>query len=118
MGKLETITSSARRQERKHRRFCLSYPVRVRFDSGTGIFEFETVSRNISLGGMLLETEVLIPQSTEVSFVLTLQGRHMVRPVDLAGSGQVVRVQRNESGTGYAIALQCSQPLVDMANLA
>ncbi len=118
MGKFEGIASTANRQERRHRRFCLSYPVRVRFDSGDGISEFQTVSRNISLGGMLLEAEILIPQFTEVSFVLTLQGQHMVHPVDLAGNGQVVRVQRSESGAGYVLALQCSRPLVDTTNLA
>ena len=118
MSKFEVITGSAHHAERKHRRFSLAYPVRVKFVGASGTCECQTVSRNISLGGMLLETQTLIPQRTEVSFILTLQGGHIVRPMDVAGNGEVVRVEKIADGTGYAVALQCSRPLVDVTELA
>lgn len=118
MSRFEVIAGSAHHAERRYRRFSLAYPVRVKFAGLGGTCECQTLSRNISLGGMLLETQTLIPRRTEVSFILTLQGGHIVRPVDVSGNGEVVRVEKIVGGTGYAVALRCSRPLVDVTELA
>ena len=43
-------------QERKFRRFDLEWPAHVRFRSGDAIAEVDTVTRNISQYGLLLES--------------------------------------------------------------
>lgn len=101
-------------QERKYRRFNLSYPVHVKFRSGTSVSELDAVSRNVSLGGMLLETASCIPERTPVSFVMTLQGGRIVRPIELAGEGQVVRVETGGAPAGFAIAVQCKHPITQI----
>ena len=121
MGKLEIISSSSSssiQRDRRYRRFSLRYPVRVRFYCQDRISELDAESRNISIGGLLLETGLPIPQHSSVSFTLTLQGGRMVRPVELAGEGQVVRVQSNECGDGFSVAVQCHRPLIEIAQLA
>ena len=118
MGKIEMIPRPGYRRERKHRRFALRFPVQVKFHAGSRDAELHAVSRNVSVGGMLLEVPSSIPQHCPVSFILTLQGGDIVRPIHLTGEGEVVRVQPQEAGVGFAIAVQCSQPLKELANLA
>jgi hypothetical protein len=117
MGKIEMIARPGFRRERKHRRFPLSFPVQVKFHAGDLDAELHAVSRNVSVGGMLLEAASPIPHHCPVSFTLTLQGGDIVRPIQLVGEGEVVRVQPQETGTGFAIAVQCRQPLTEVANL-
>jgi hypothetical protein len=101
-------------QERKYRRFNLRYPVHVKFQSGNLLSELDAVSQNVSLGGMLLETASRIPERTPVTFLMTLQGGRIVRPIELAGEGEVVRVETRAVPTGYAVAVQCKNPIVQL----
>jgi hypothetical protein len=118
MDQIEVIARPGFRRERKYRRFSLSFPVQLKFHAGDLEAELHAVSRNVSVGGMLLEAASPIPQRCAVSFTLTLQGGDIVRPIQLAGEGEVVRIQPQEAGAGFAIAVQCSQPLTEVANLA
>lgn len=101
-------------QERKYRRFNLKYPVHVKFQSGNVTFELDAMSRNISLGGLLLETNSPIPPHSPVSFVMTLTGGAIVRPVELAGEGEVVRVQPGGLRAGFDIAVECKKPITQI----
>jgi PilZ domain len=101
-------------QERKYRRFNLRYPVRLKFSSGTLASELDAMSRNVSLGGMLLETASAIPERTAVSFVMTLGGGRIARPIELTGDGHVVRVESSQAPSAYAIAVQCEHPITQI----
>jgi hypothetical protein len=99
---------------RKFRRFKLEYPVRVRFPSGDIVTEAEAVSRNVSLGGLLLESACLIPYRTPVEFAITVRSGPIFRPVTLRGAGEIVRVEPSETADKFAIAVECSQPITQM----
>jgi hypothetical protein len=101
-------------QERKYRRFNLKYPVHVKVYSGNVVSELDTVTRNVSLGGMLLETAAVIPQHSPLSFVMTLRGGRIVRPIELAGQGKVVRVETLAAGAGFAVAVECNNPITQI----
>lgn len=105
-----TADSSAR-QERKFRRFKLSYPVHVKFRSGELVSELDTVSRNVSAGGLLLETPLLIPRGSSVSFVMILRGSQFVCPIELSGEGEVVRVEPGGPEAGFGVAVKCTSPI-------
>lgn len=117
MVKLEVVAQSSGQRERKYRRFPLRYPVQFSFRLGDSLLEFSAVSRNISIGGLLLEAASPAPLHCMICFTLTLQGENMVRPIQLRGEGEVLRVQTDESGAGFAIALQCSRPLTEIADV-
>jgi hypothetical protein len=106
-------TAKVYAHERMYRRFNLRYPVHVKFRSGNLVSELDTMSRNVSLGGMLLETASPIPEQTSVSFVMTLKGGRIARPIELAGDGQVVRVENSQT-PAYAIAVQCKDPIIQI----
>lgn len=99
------------RQERKFRRFNLRYPVHVEFRSGELVSELDTVSRNVSTGGLLLEVPLPIPQGISVSFVMILQGDQFVQPIELSGEGDVVRVEPGAPDAGFGIAVECAGPI-------
>jgi hypothetical protein len=81
--------------------------------------EFEGVSANISICGLLLETLSLIPQHTPVSFVVTVEGRGLGRPIQFVGEGTVVRVDPKPVEEGFAIAVECQWPITQIdADLA
>jgi hypothetical protein len=101
-------------KERRYRRFSLQYPVRVKVQITDSIIEFEAVSRNISVGGLLLETSSVIPQHSPVSFIVTVQGAQVVHPIQFAGEGNVVRVDPKESA--FAIAVECKRPITQIDN--
>jgi hypothetical protein len=111
MEKLHYVARSSPLQERKHRRFSLQYPVRLKVHSSDCMVELDAVSRNISIGGLLLETSSLIPQHTPVSFVVTVQSAQVVRPIHFAGEGKVVRVDAEAAEEVFAIAVECERPI-------
>ncbi|MGA7908175.1 MAG: PilZ domain-containing protein [Candidatus Sulfotelmatobacter sp.] len=99
-------------EKRRFRRFRLECPVRVRFPSERDPSSaIDTVSRNLSIGGLLLESPLPIPESQAVEFTITLQGGLMVRPVLLVGTGEVVRVETGEAKDRFGIAVACSLPI-------
>jgi len=97
--------------ERKHRRYKLRYPVRVKFPCGNSTVEMDTFSKNVSIGGVLLEAAAMIPPSSPVSFVMTVRGGRVIHAIQLSGEGKVVRVEHDPSGTSYAIAVECNTPI-------
>ena len=111
MGKPNDIRRLPYPPERRHRRFSVRYPVQVKFPLGNAISEIQAVSNNVSLGGVLLETATPIPQHCDVTFTLAVPKHHIVGAVQLAGEGQVVRVESHQSGVGFAIAVKCKRPL-------
>jgi len=118
MDKQNNTAQSIAGQERKFRRFKLRYPVHVEFRSGKLVSELDTVSRNVSAGGLLLEAPLLIPQGSSVRFVMILRGSQFVRSVELAGEGDVVRVEPGGPETGFGIALKCISPITQMEHFS
>lgn len=114
MEKLNDIARSAASPERKHRRFTLRYPVRLKVHSADLLVEFEAVSRNISIGGMLLQTSFPIPRHTPVSFIVTVESSGLGRPIQFAGEGKVVRVEPEAAEELFAIAVECTQPITQV----
>jgi len=96
--------------ERRYRRFKLRYPVHLLFRSGELISEVDAVSRDVSIGGLLVECSVPIPQHTAVDFVISLRVRTL-RPVELMGEGRVVRVERSRTQAEFAVAIECKHPI-------
>ncbi len=70
------------------------------------------MSRNISVRGVLLETSLMIPQETPVSFTLTVEPNELGRPIQFVGVGKVVRVNPKPTEDGFAIAVECPQPII------
>ena len=104
------------RQERRYPRFKLRYPVHGKFYSGKAVSEFDAVSRDVSIGGLLLETASEIPRHSPVSFTMTIRGGSIVHPIRLAGEGEVVRVEPARHGAWFAIALACKHPIAQIEN--
>jgi PilZ domain len=111
MEKLRQIVSSSPAQKRKHRRFRLQYPVHIKAQSTDLTVEFEAVSRNISICGLLLESDSMIPQHTPVSFVVTVEHSDLGRSLRFAGEGKVVRVDPKAVEGRFAIAVECQSPI-------
>jgi hypothetical protein len=102
------------RQERKHRRFHLECQVHVKFQAANSIAEVETVSKNVSIGGLLVHSALVIPEHTPVTFIMCVRGEQAVHPVYLAGEGKIARAE--STGAGFAIAIKCTIPITDLEN--
>lgn len=102
-------------RRRAHRRFELQFPVRIGFESDGVRLEVDGVSKNVSIGGLLVRSVTAIPQYTSVSFVVSLHGRDAVRPVHVMGEGEVVRAWKHEGA--YLMAVRCSEPVVHLEEL-
>lgn len=100
--------------ERRFRRFELEYLVRIKSSSGGVIVEVDAVTKNISLCGLLLQSDVMIPCSTPVEFAIVVRGKKVVEPIRLTGSGVVVRVKPAETLGTFAVAVECYQPISQM----
>jgi len=98
-------------QKRKHTRFPLNYPVQLKFGGGADLQELEAISNNISLGGILLQAPMPVPQNCDVEFVMTVQKGKKGRPIRLRGAGRVVRLEQHSSGRGFGIAIECKSPI-------
>lgn len=104
-------------EKRRYRRFDLQFPVHLRFPSSANVHELRTISRNISIGGLLLKAADSPPPQIAVSFMIELQGPPLRRLIQLLGDGQVVRVERLEASIGFAIAIECKRPIAEIENL-
>jgi hypothetical protein len=100
------------RQERKYRRFKLGYPVRVRFQAAGPVTEVESISENVGIGGLLLESASMIPEHTPVTFTIRIEGEPSGRPIYLAGGGRIVRVESR--GATFAIAVECKSAMTQL----
>ena len=96
---------------RNHRRFALAFPVRLKYQTESTTAEIETVSKNLSIGGLLVRSASPVPEHTPVSFVLSVHGRQSVRPVHLHGQGQIVRIESVETEGTFVIAVKCEAPV-------
>jgi len=103
-------------RERRYRRFNLQFPVRLSFPSRGTVRELATISKNVSIGGLLLRSYDSLPPHTQVSLTMDLQDPRLRRPIRLLGEGEVVRVQPLESGAGFAIAIECKRPITEIEN--
>jgi hypothetical protein len=104
MTLLQTYAQRAPRPERREMRYPLHLPVLVRMARK----EMHARSENISLGGILLASNILIPEGAAVEVVVGVQ--HLPDPgVLLSALGTVLRVQRKAAGDfGVAIRLERS----------
>jgi hypothetical protein len=114
MPELSRVGRRHHPQKRRYRRFSLHYPVNLKFDLGNSVSAVRAISNNISLGGVLLEADSAIPQHSKVSFIMTVRGHHIIGPTRIVGEGEVVRVERLSSGTGFAIAVECKRPISEL----
>lgn len=100
--------------ERRFRRFELEYLTRIKFSSEGIMFRADAVTKNISLCGLLLESDVIIPCSTPVEFTIIVRGKRIIEPILLIGSGVVVRLKPAERIGKFAVAVECCQPISQM----
>lgn len=116
-GRRNTVkrgTRSRAQERRAHRRFPLHYPASLRISGASSSRELQSISQDISVQGILLATDSRLPQPCRVSFTITVQEEYIVRPIELAGEGEVVRVEPHRRGTGFSIAVKCSRPIFEL----
>ena len=99
------------RPERKDRRFSVNFSVHVKCHFEDSVSELQTVTKNVSVGGLLLESASPIPQHCPLSFVITVHGGSVIRPIQVLGVGEVVRVESHGPGAGFAIAVKCKRKI-------
>jgi len=114
MGKITELPPPTYLKQRKYRRFNLSYPVSLKFRRGHFAIEVEATSKNVSVGGLLLQAAAEIPPQTRISFAMTVQGGMLLRPVRISGHGKVVRVEPGAQDQEFAIAVQCLSPVTQI----
>jgi len=74
----------------------------------------DAITNNISLCGLLLESDVMIPCSTPIEFTIIVRGQRVIEPILLTGSGIVVRLKPAEAPGKFAVAVECCQPISQM----
>jgi hypothetical protein len=99
---------------RSHRRYDLEFPVLMKIQNGAWATESEGVTKNLSVGGLLVRSVVLLPQHASVRFTLIMHGKNAVRPVHILGAGEVVRVTTSDADGAVLIAVRCNTPLVQL----
>ena len=100
--------------ERKHRRFHLECPVCVKFQAGDSAVEIETISQNVSIGGLLVKSAAMIPVHTPVTFIISVQVEQAVHPIYLTGEGKVVRAENGRHAATFVIAVECRAPIMQL----
>jgi PilZ domain len=93
-------------RERKFRRLRLRYPVHLKIESPDTVSELDAMSHDVSIGGLLLETSFVIPDHSRVSFIMKITDDRLVRPVELEGNGEIVRVE-SRPDQKFRIAVAC-----------
>jgi PilZ domain len=106
----ESVRSPNAGPERKHPRFPLRCPVQLRFEQAGKSQEMESLSRNVSLGGVLLDAPTPLPADCAVEFVMSLPTAKRKKVIHLKGTGRVIRIEQDASGT-FGIAVQCTRPM-------
>jgi len=101
------------REKRRYRRFALRYPVHILLRSADHISEGDAVSKDVSLGGLLLETSMPMAENTTLNFVISLQDPELPS-VDLLGEGKVVRVEPYGNEGKFAVAVECANPITQI----
>jgi hypothetical protein len=114
MNSLNGAVHSCERQERKYRRYNLKCPVLMTFQSGGSTAAVEGVSKNVSIGGLLVRSSSMIPQYAPVTFTIHVVGEQTGRPIQLGGEGHVVRVESRAADGTYWIAVQCRTAIIHL----
>ena len=99
---------------RSYRRFELEFPVRLKCEIGSGGGEIEGVSKNVSIGGLLIRSASPVPQQAPVTFTVSVHGAGSLRPVHLRGEGRVIRIESGDIEGTFAIAVSCNSPLTQL----
>lgn len=99
---------------RKYKRFDLQFLVCLSFPAGESVREIGAVSKNVSIGGLLLRANNRIAPRTPVTLTMDVHGPWFRRPVRLQGEGKVVRVEELGPGAGFAIAVECTHSITEM----
>jgi len=102
------------RQERKHRRFHLEYPVCIKFQGTNSATEVDTITQNVSIGGLLVKSAAIIPEHTPVTFIIRVRGNHAVHAIYLAGEGKIVRIENSQDDATFSIAVECRAPIMQL----
>ena len=98
-------------RQRKHVRYELEFPVALRCLVEGEVRELMAKSRNISLGGLLVEAAEVVPWNCDVEFEMAVH-TDPVRPgLHLRGVGHIVRVEPSAQGSNFLLALQCEGPM-------
>jgi len=105
-------------KERRFRRFNLEFPVSLTFSAGGQTRLLRTTSKNVSIGGLLLRTNHQVPLHTPVNLTMHVQGPAFRRLLHLVAEGEVVRVERSDSDTEFAIAVECKYPIMELGSPA
>jgi len=110
MDKLDRAIQISDWQLRKHRRFSLKCPVRMKVQADWSGGEVEATCKNISIGGLLVSSVSPVPRYASVSFIISVQADNAIRPIRLVGKGKIVRVESDIDAT-FLIAVQCENPV-------
>jgi hypothetical protein len=116
MDRTDALQPSSDWRARNYRRFDLEFPVLLRFQTGSTSLEVEGVSKNVSVGGLLVRSVSPIPPHTSVTFVLSVHGKHALRPVRLFGEGEIVRMEPEEHQTSFVLAVKCISLVKELEN--
>lgn len=114
MNTLDRYNRPSKWHGRSYRRFALAFPVRLKYQTESMTAEIETVSQNLSIGGLLVRSASPVPEHTNVSFVLSVHGRHAIRPIHLQGEGQIVRIETGEGEGTFVMAVKCNAPVTQL----
>jgi hypothetical protein len=98
-------------QRRTSPRFALRYRAYVEYSLDGTECRLECATKNVSLGGVLIESPALIPLNSLLEFVITAAGERMIRQIEFMGTGEVVRVLPDPPGSGFVIAIKCTHPI-------
>jgi PilZ domain-containing protein len=101
-------------KERRYRRFDLNFPVSLSYPWAGMVREMETITKNVSVGGLLVTANDQVPLRTPVRLTMNVVGPRFQRPVRLSGEGEVVRVESLGPGAGFAIAVECKRPIEEI----
>jgi hypothetical protein len=99
---------------RRHSRFDLKFPVSLNFESQGVVREMQAVSENVSIKGLLLKVRDRVPPRTSVNLTMEVSGPWFQHPVRLVAKGVVVRSEALRTADGFALAIKCQRPLVEM----
>jgi hypothetical protein len=91
---------------RSHPRFALRCRAKLDFTSAGTRLQLDCITRNVGVGGLLIESPVSIPKQTPVNFSMTAEGGLTQRGCEFTGSGEVVRVEPDPPGEGYVVAIK------------
>jgi hypothetical protein len=106
-----SANGSVGEKARRFRRFNIEYPVMVQYQIGGANAEVEAVTKNVSIGGILMSSAIVIPLHTPLSFRICIRKDEGARCIHLAGEGKVVRVERAGNKGEVAIAVECDVPI-------